>query len=728
MSKPTKKPAMGTVQMMSSEDGSTVTIHIDGYIGWYHDKHEMRTYLEGKTPTDIVINITSEGGDPLTAVGGANYIQNFAQQVGATITTIYTGFAASSATVYGGIGTVRKVMSNCALLFHYPSMYAFGTTEEIAKQNENLKTIENLIVASYVKTSGKSEADIRALLKEDKWITPQEALEYGLVTEIIEAVEDAETVTEMSSKMSPVFTMLGYPQLNQISKSNKSNNLKMTIQEKLLAAGYKSEQFNGKTETEMTAMLDLKPEKKSKTLMNRLKNVFTPEEEVVSTEEIEEAILETATMTATNADEIAGLKNIIAEMKKGTTHAPTSVPNTTPQMHTPNLNASNGLFMLGAAQREEHTMGADGTPFGFIPLTKMETQDQSNLNALECLAMKAKVGNSYNMSVISDPAQADAWDFTEILAELGGAESVQVMNDIFARYQEFSPLAEVFTIEVGIKHIRRGIDGEMSSVVRPFNESGNPVADVYDWSMTKQEVHACMAVIKRNAFEFARTYLAKLQTTGFTPFNYPAALHLMELFANRIMKDITIVAFKGVRNSAGTTLVDSINGYIKQAGDIIAAGTNGMVAVGTGAIYPVGTPGATFYHDKVMEMVEALPEASRNKAMVIPVAPKFARALWTEYITRHIYTQNVTDTQKGPITSFLIDGTNTRIVAREELVGSQLLVCTAQSNMVVSYDSKDDTNRVYTEDKLFTQKIGVAFQLGFDFKRIKTDLITINDQ
>lgn len=679
----------GKISMTASDDGELITLHIDGYIGWWHDKHEMRYYLEGKTPSKILLNITSEGGDPLQATAMFNYLKQYAKEKDCAIETVFTGFAASSATYLGLVGETRKVMSNCLLLFHEPSTYVGGTADEIQRGLDNLNAIKEVVINQHVVISSKTKEEITALLKADRWMTAEEALEYGFVTEIVQAVEGTDVDAEMKNK-AQVFKMLGYPKYKTPKK-----------------------------------VMETKENKTEEGIVGMVKSIFKSKEEKKPKDSnaTEMAILETA-------KEVSNLKDLVAEMQKGTSHKPSATPEGgngagSPTMTAPFLNRNREMFMLGVAQREKQKLSENALPYGFVSLSKNE--NEAYLNTLERLAMYANQGGVYNMSVINDPALDNAWDFSEIIAELGGAQSVEVLNQIFAEYQRYDTLESLFTIETGIKHIRRSIDGEAASVVRPFHSSGDAKHDIFDWSLTKQEVHACMAVIEKDAFVFARTYFAKLQTAGFTPYNYPAALHLMELFADRILKDLSVVIIKGVRNDAGTGLLDSLDGFRKKAIDIRTALTNGVAPVITGSIFSA-TPTPTFYHDKAMQMVNIFDEHYRDDARYLYCAPAFARALYGEYVARHIYTQTVKDTQEGPVKRFLIDRTNTMVVPVKELAGSELLVCTPKTNAIVSMDASGDLGKAHVEAKLFTQKVGVAFQAGFDFKRIKPQLLAINDQ
>ena len=708
----------GKFTMAANEDKSVVTINIDGYIGWWHDKSELVYRLEGLSPQRVVLDITSLGGDPTQATAMNNYLAAYAKKTGAVIETVYSGFAASAAT-YFTKATVRKAYANVQLLYHFPSTMLGGTYEEISKDLNSLKAIQELVVEEYTKISTKTREEVEMLLRRNEYISVQEALEYGFITEIIEeeaAVDEATTTMQLS--------MYGYEA--PIKNINHTNNLKMKkLQDQLVALGkFTMADLEGKSEAELQALLEASKAPVEMSFADRLKMAATGKlpEGIASTEDLKAVnarnkALEDAAVA--QAKQLAEMKAQIESWKVKTpdSHTPPAMPKNT-MLGAANVgNAHRPLLMMGGATGKPFMV--QGKHFGFVNVSKQE--DERNLNSLEKLAMQVKKGN-LSMSAINNPATGNAWDFTDIVSELG-AESVSIMNTVAAEYNRFDSISLAFTIETGIKHIRKGIIGSASAVSRPYHSSATATDDVFDWTLTKQEVHACMAVIERDANEFARTYLGALQTSGFTPYNYPAALHLMELFVDQIQADLALAVVKGIRNDAGTTPVDMLNGLKKTVTDIRTAAT--IPTVVTGTIY--GST-AGFHHDIAMQLVNAIDEEYREDAMTLTCAPAFARALHAEYVSERNYTQHFDDTQSGPIKPFLIDKTNTLVVPLLGMIGSEMLEISPKSNKVVSFDSQADLGTVQVEAQLFTQKIGVAFQAGFNFKRVSTKVLAYNDQ
>ena len=136
------------------------------------------------TPKPINLYISSGGGNVWNMLGLYDYIHHCSTPVH----TIATGITASAACILLCSGKRRFAYPNSSMLIHSVSSLSCGKVEEM---KENLRQVEyrnekmNRLLAERTKISVQrlSEKD---KLKEDWWITAEEALELGIIDEIIQ--------------------------------------------------------------------------------------------------------------------------------------------------------------------------------------------------------------------------------------------------------------------------------------------------------------------------------------------------------------------------------------------------------------------------------------------------------------------------------------------------------------------------------------------------------------
>lgn len=143
-------------------------------------------FKENGVPKDervITIQIDSPGGnvtDGLAIYDTMNYID-------AKISTVAIGMAASMGAFLLSAGTkgMRRATQNCEILIHQPLGGAQGQASDIiiaAKHIERTRTRLNAILAE---NTGKPIAQIAKDTDRDNIMTAEQALEYGLVDEVI---------------------------------------------------------------------------------------------------------------------------------------------------------------------------------------------------------------------------------------------------------------------------------------------------------------------------------------------------------------------------------------------------------------------------------------------------------------------------------------------------------------------------------------------------------------
>ena len=141
-------------------------------------------YLESEDPDrDINIYINSPGGS-FTALTA---IYDTMQFVRPDISTVCLGQAASAAAVLLAAGAPGKrfAVPNARILIHQPSGSGEGQSTDIEIQAREIMRMRSQLEEMLARHTGRDQEAIRADIERDKILTPQEAVEYGLIDEVI---------------------------------------------------------------------------------------------------------------------------------------------------------------------------------------------------------------------------------------------------------------------------------------------------------------------------------------------------------------------------------------------------------------------------------------------------------------------------------------------------------------------------------------------------------------
>ena len=141
-------------------------------------------HLESEDPDrDISIYINSPGGS-FTALTA---IYDTMQFVKPEIQTICMGQAASAAAVLLAAGTKGKrlALEHARVLIHQPSGGGEGQSSDIEIQAREIMRMRDLLEKMLASHTGRDADLIRKDIERDKILTAQEAVEYGLIDEVV---------------------------------------------------------------------------------------------------------------------------------------------------------------------------------------------------------------------------------------------------------------------------------------------------------------------------------------------------------------------------------------------------------------------------------------------------------------------------------------------------------------------------------------------------------------
>lgn len=179
MSKPRKYYSMSVA-------GREADITIFGDItSWPYLESDVSSYnlqhqLSGLDVDAIHVHINSYGGEVAESLA----IMNALLRHPAKVTTYVDGFACSGASVILMAGE-RRVASNCSNILVHPAWGGVsGNAAQLRAEADNLDAITEQSVTAYLSRISKSREELLGLMEQERFLTPEEALEWGFVTEI----------------------------------------------------------------------------------------------------------------------------------------------------------------------------------------------------------------------------------------------------------------------------------------------------------------------------------------------------------------------------------------------------------------------------------------------------------------------------------------------------------------------------------------------------------------
>lgn len=141
---------------------------------------------------EIHIIINSPGG--LVDVGYAIYDYLISlKSKGKNITTIINGMCASIATIVALAGDKRQIVKGSKFLIHNPYLNnVTGDADQMREYAQTLDNVESGLAKFYSKITGIGSTALALIMKDDKEISAEKALELKFVTEIIDGTLNTE--------------------------------------------------------------------------------------------------------------------------------------------------------------------------------------------------------------------------------------------------------------------------------------------------------------------------------------------------------------------------------------------------------------------------------------------------------------------------------------------------------------------------------------------------------
>jgi ATP-dependent Clp protease, protease subunit len=132
---------------------------------------------------DITMYINSPGGSATSMWS----IVDTMNLITPDVSTVCIGMAASAAsvTLANGAKGKRLALPNSKIMIHQPLGGAQGQATDVEIQVRELIKLKHKMVDFYVDKTGQSSEVIKKDLERDYYMTPEEALKYGIIDKII---------------------------------------------------------------------------------------------------------------------------------------------------------------------------------------------------------------------------------------------------------------------------------------------------------------------------------------------------------------------------------------------------------------------------------------------------------------------------------------------------------------------------------------------------------------
>jgi ATP-dependent Clp protease protease subunit len=149
-------------------------------------------FLEVENPElDITLYINSPGG--LVTAGLAIY--DTMQYIRPDVSTLCFGQAASMASTLLCCGTKGKrfILKSGTVMIHQPIGGFKGQVSDIVIKHDHIVSVQKKLYNIYCEVTGKPFEQIKEDCDRDKYMSAEEAIEYGLVDEILTCSSKSKT-------------------------------------------------------------------------------------------------------------------------------------------------------------------------------------------------------------------------------------------------------------------------------------------------------------------------------------------------------------------------------------------------------------------------------------------------------------------------------------------------------------------------------------------------------
>lgn len=150
-------------------------------------------YWAGEEVGEIDLLINSAGGNVIEGFSVISAIQNTGAKVHAKI----MGVAASMAGVIAMACDEISMVDFGRIMIHDPHL---GGKKASPKQQKALDNLRGMLASIYMNRTGLSESEVAKIMKDETWLTAEDALEQGFIDSILKTKKEAMVSPEASTQ------------------------------------------------------------------------------------------------------------------------------------------------------------------------------------------------------------------------------------------------------------------------------------------------------------------------------------------------------------------------------------------------------------------------------------------------------------------------------------------------------------------------------------------------
>ena len=173
------------IRITNTADSAVIQINGDIGQSFWSDGWTLERFtdqVKGLSVSNIVLEINSMGGDLLEGFA----IHDAIKMLPARVTAKIVASSASAATVIASAADRIEISENSRYLVHNAQTFVEGNKERLAEIYEQLASFDNQILDIYIKRTGKPRNEIAELMKQERWMSATEAVQWGFVDAIIQ--------------------------------------------------------------------------------------------------------------------------------------------------------------------------------------------------------------------------------------------------------------------------------------------------------------------------------------------------------------------------------------------------------------------------------------------------------------------------------------------------------------------------------------------------------------
>ncbi len=148
--------------------------------GWGFTLNDLLSQVSGYEGSEITMPINSFGGDVFEGLAIYNAIKGMDKSFTANI----VGYAMSMGTIIALAADEVTMPENGYFMIHEPWTATVGNSDDLEKDSKLLDKLAKDLVSIYAKKTKLPKSEIRAMMKEETWLTSREAKKLGFIDTI----------------------------------------------------------------------------------------------------------------------------------------------------------------------------------------------------------------------------------------------------------------------------------------------------------------------------------------------------------------------------------------------------------------------------------------------------------------------------------------------------------------------------------------------------------------